>query len=294
MTTSPQRILVATDFSPTSKCALSLATNIARRLEAELHLLYVRQVVDDPGLDKRLFDEVERVLKRGEGNTIERLHRLAQEAVDLPFEVHIERNRSISRAIIEMVGDLGCDLVVMGTHGRAGFKHLLMGSVAEKVMRLSPVPVLTSGESTTSCDDVPKNILVAHDFSEHSIEAVRLAAVWAQLISAKVTLLHAIHPLVYHEIYALDDYSGAVWERIVRRCQDALENIADEYLPGLNHAVAVVENHAVRGITHYASEHRCDLVILATRGLSGLEHAIVGSVAEQVVRLSPVPVLTVR
>jgi len=81
---------------------------------------------------------------------------------------------------------------------------------------------------------------------------------------------------------------------VIRRCQDSLEEAAGDHLSGLSYSTAVVQNHADQGITRYASEHGCDLVVLGTRGLSGLEHAIVGSVAERVVRFSPAPVLTVR
>jgi nucleotide-binding universal stress UspA family protein len=294
MTGLPERILAATDFSPTSECALSLAKSIARRFEAELHLVHVRQVVDDPTLDDALLTEVEHVLRRGEGRTAERLASPDQETVDLRFQGHVRRSGSVALAIVDMVDELGCNLVVTGTHGRTGFKHLIMGSVAEKVMRLSPVPVLSSREDAISCDGLSQNILVAYDFSDHSLEALRWAEAWARPLSAKVTLLHAIQPLVYHEVYALEDFSGAVWQRVIRRCQEALEGLAAEHLHGLEHAVAVVEDHPTNAIVSYATEHRCDLVVVATRGLSGLEHVIVGSVAERVARLSPAPVLSVR
>jgi nucleotide-binding universal stress UspA family protein len=271
-----------------------LATSLARRFQAELHVLHVRRKVDVPNVDKDLLDEVERLLQSGDAKTMEMLDRFSKDVSEVPYQAHIEHRRSVSLAIVDMVTSLDCDLVAMGTHGRRGFKHLIMGSVAERVVRLCNVPVLTACEHVASFDSVPENILVAHDFSNHSLEAVRHAAAWARPVSADVTLLHAIQPLIYHDVYALEDYSGAVWERVIGRCHDALEKIAAEYLPGLRCTTAVVEAHPAQGISRYATEHDCDLVVLATRGLTGLEHAVVGSVAEQVVRQSSVPVLTVR
>lgn len=291
---NPKRILSPIDFSPASSCAAGLATSLARRFEAELHVLHVRRKVDVPNVDKDLLDEVERLLESGDAKTTEVLARFLKDAGDVPCHAHVEHRRSVALAITEIATSLGCDLVVMGTHGRRGFEHLFMGSVAEKVVRLCNVPVLTAREHVGSCSPVPENILVAHDFSDYSLEAVRYAGAWARSFSAGVTLLHAIQPLVYNDVYALDDYSGAVWKRILQRCHEALEKVAVEYLPGLRCSTAVVEAHPVQGITRYAAEHDCDLVVLATRGLSGFEHAVVGSVAELVVRQSSVPVLTVR
>jgi len=290
----PERILVPTDFSDGSDHALTLARSLARRFQAELHLLHVRQIPDDPGLDSDLLDEVERLLKPGDTRAAKLLDQLSGDEGALRCEGHVESRDSVPSAIVEMVGSLGCDLVVMGTHGRRGFKHLLMGSVAEKVMRLSPVPVLTTRESSERHDRAPESILVGLDFSQHSLQAVRSAATWARALRAEVTLLHSIQPLVYHEAYALEDYHGDVWERVIRRCYDSLEEVAGKHLSGLSYSTAVVQSHADQGITRCALEQKCDLVVLATRGLSGLEHAIVGSVAERVVRSSPAPVLTVR
>lgn len=290
----PERILVPTDFSDGSDHALTLARSLARRFDAELHVLHVRQIPDEPSLDRDVLDEIERLLKFGDKRAAELLDQQLGDEGALRCKGHIESRDSVPSAIVEMVGSLGCDLVVMGTHGGRGFKHLLMGSVAEKVMRLSPVPVLTTRESTGPCDRAPESILVAHDFSEHSLQAVRYAATWARSLCAKVTLVHSIQPPVYHEAYALDDYHGDVWERVIRRCNESLEELALVHLGGLSWSTTVVQAHADQGVTRYASEHGCDLVVLGTRGISGLEHAIMGSVAERVVRSSTVPVLTVR
>jgi nucleotide-binding universal stress UspA family protein len=290
----PERILVPTDFSAGSTRALTLARTLGRQFAAELHVLHVRQIPDDPSQGDDLLDEVEKLLRSGDSRTAGLLDQLLQDEDAVRVEAHIERRVSVPSAIVEMVSGLGCDLVVMGTHGRKGLQHLLMGSVAEKVMRLSPVPVLTVRDSTKLCDPEGVRILVAHDFSEHSLEAVRYAADWARSLRAEVTLLHSVQPLIYHEAYALEDYHGNVWERVIRRCHETLEEIARRHLSGVVCTTAVVQAHPDLGITGHASESGCDLVVLATRGLSGLEHAIVGSVAERVVRSSPVPVLTVR
>ncbi len=82
--------------------------------------------------------------------------------------------------------------------------------------------------------------------------------------------------------------------RVVRQCHDALEKVAREHLPDLSCEVAVVEGHVAESIRRYALDHDQDLTVIATRGLSGVAHVVLGSVAERLVRCSEVPVLTVR
>lgn len=140
----------------------------------------------------------------------------------------------------------------------------------------------------------PRKILVAYDSSEASLEAVRCAQDWASAFGAGVVLLHAVEPVVYPTFYTVvavhDDYVKS----LETGCGKALEEAAEEHLSGIETECVVVHDSAARGITKYALDHDCDLVVLATRGLSGIAHVLMGSVAERVVRTADVPVLTVR
>ena len=183
--------------------------------------------------------------------------------------------------------------MIMGTNGRRGLKNLLVGSVAREVVHRSPVPVLTTRAATGRAFP-PKKILVAFDSSEDSLRAVLLAAEWAQLLPAEVTLLHAVEPVTYPSFYAHYTVDGKYLDQISTQCREALAEVAKEHLRAVTHETAVIHARASEGITDFASSHGFDLVVLATRGLSGIAHTLFGSVAERVTQTSEVPVLTVR
>ncbi len=134
-------ILVPTDFSKHSQTALNYAVAFARKFGAQLHLMHILQ-------DLAVFfpDAVSVVPPTDQLNTavqaaLERLvHENHLEAQNVQLVVRVG---SPFHEIAEYARDTGIDLIVMGTHGRGGLMHLLMGSVAEKVVRKAPCPVLT-------------------------------------------------------------------------------------------------------------------------------------------------------
>ena len=140
-----QRILVPTDGSPTANQGLAEACKLARALDAEIRILYV--------IDNRVFqadfsgfgnvESVMQTLREG-GEAI--LASAAEQAARMEAKAHVRLaeavNITVANSILQEVGSWPADLIVMGTHGRQGLSHLLMGSEAETVLRTSPVPVL--------------------------------------------------------------------------------------------------------------------------------------------------------
>jgi nucleotide-binding universal stress UspA family protein len=138
-----ERILVPTDFSDCAGAAADLAAQLAKQLGAAIELV---TVVDTSPLLEAYGD----VDYRNE--RIAYIRGKAREQLDAFARKHfagLERVRQDVRdgntflEILQAARDTGCDLIVLGTHGRTGLAHLLLGSVAEKVVRKSPVPVLT-------------------------------------------------------------------------------------------------------------------------------------------------------
>ncbi len=138
------RILVPTDFSATSDTALGYAITVAKQFGASLHLLHV---VDDPFVGGAFGSEVYitsvpamRVhLVDEAASKLARLLPLCKR-VGARTEVRVGKPADVIREVAE---EHGVDLIVMGTHGRTGIAHLLLGSVAEKIVREAPCPVLT-------------------------------------------------------------------------------------------------------------------------------------------------------
>jgi nucleotide-binding universal stress UspA family protein len=140
------RILVPTDFSPTADAALEYAFVLAERFGASLQLLHVLDdpfvvdgmaadayIAEAPALRTAVLDDARERLR----------HRAApREVLGQPIDTEVLFGHG-ARTIAEYAAERGVDLIVMGTHGRSGFAHLLLGSVAERLVRTAPCPVLT-------------------------------------------------------------------------------------------------------------------------------------------------------
>lgn len=140
------RILVATDFSAASGAALDFAKTLAVRFGASLHLLHV---LEDPYVTGAFAADVyappppglrESWLHSAETTMATLMTEADKTALNATTEVVFG---PIARTIVEQAAQTGADLIVMGTHGRSGFAHLLLGSVAEQVVRTATCPVLT-------------------------------------------------------------------------------------------------------------------------------------------------------
>jgi len=139
----PQRILMATDFSDCSQPALDYAVLLARRFQASVHLLYVAQppTFVAPDALNVIGQILETELAAGRKRMEVALAALGRAGIaDFGGEVVMGY---AADQICERANAGRYDLVVLGTHGRGGFKHLLVGSVAEHVVRRSLIPVVT-------------------------------------------------------------------------------------------------------------------------------------------------------
>lgn len=289
----PTSILVATDFSTTADHAMGFACRLGRTFGAEVHLVHVRILLEGRHQNQDLQRELERLDREHDAQTERALSRHAGPCGGT-VHTHLIRGLSVSESLLETAEHLGCDCIVMGTHGRRGLRHLLLGSVAEEIVRTAPVPVLTVREGADTDERSTRRILVAHDFSERSTAAVATARAWSEAMGSSVTLLHVVEPVVYPEFYAVDVMPDDVMHRIEARSYDAIKKAATEQLGGVDFNLEVVTGKAVDSIVEACDPDWYDLVILGTRGLSGLQHLLLGSVAEGVVRRSHIPVLTVR
>ncbi len=140
-----KRILVPLDGSATAERGLREAIGLARDVKARLHLLHV---IDAFPLMVELsgnasFEELRRGLQHYGSELLENSARLAKEQGVESESVTVDVvRRRVPTTIVQEAGKAGCDLIVMGTHGRRGFSHLVLGSAAEGVIRESPIPVL--------------------------------------------------------------------------------------------------------------------------------------------------------
>lgn len=138
-------ILVATDFSEPSKAALDYGRALARQFGAELHVVHVvEDILMSVGLEGYV-GEVSQLQREAEEQAKNRMRGLLDERdrEELRPKGYVLHNRSVPRGLVEYAQTHAIDLIVMGTLGRTGVRHLALGSVAERVVRSAPCPMLT-------------------------------------------------------------------------------------------------------------------------------------------------------
>ena len=286
---SIDRILWPTDLSQGAEWAFPHAAALADWHDAALHVLHVRE---DDSSGQEDFP-----LSRGAlANAID-----VAGAPSQPFDLDSLDLRQEQRAgdapggaITSYVEEQEVDLVVMGTHGRRGLQRLLIGSVAEEVLRTAPCPVLTvrGGEEQSSAWNV-HNILAPVDFSDASMQAVKHTKELALTYGAQITLLHAIEEVMYPSAYGLEmaDVPGP---EVIDRVENSLAELAREEI-GYEHVVVdSTVGYAPSTILDYTEANDVDLIVISTHGRSGLERLLLGSVTERVVRRASVPVFVVK
>jgi nucleotide-binding universal stress UspA family protein len=186
------------------------------------------------------------------------------------------------------------DLVVMGTHGQGGLKHAFLGSVAERTLRTVDCPVLAVKEDPAKAEEPITRILLAVDFSIHSDRAIEVAAGLGKRLGATVDVIHALDLPLDHIPYA-SPFGVELEQEIQASANERLESVREH----LEKSQLPVTLHYSRGrpsvvIAETAEEIGCQLIVMGTRGNSGLSHVLLGSVAERTLRTSPCSVLAVK
>lgn len=289
-----QRILLATDFSAGAEWRMAYAYSFARRTGAELHVLYADVLHGDASTSTAgPFDSHE--------GALENLRQLASRTVaDSNAEVrfHVERNISAAPAILDYSDDHDVDLIVMGTHGRRGVRRLVLGSVAEEVLRIAKCPILTirSREDAPPPDLKISSILVPVDFSDHARSALAHASEIARLFEARLDLLHVVEETLHPAFYGLTvqsvyDVDPDIEQKAVKHMKEMLNRIGQ---PAAGADFEARPGSAAREIVDYAAERDAGVIVMGTHGLTGLDHFLMGSTTERVLRRSSRPVFTVK
>lgn len=277
-----KKILFPTDFSDAARGALAHALHLTRQHEAELFVLNVlapaRNEHEVPGTDEMLA----------------RLRAEAPDLADLPVHPAVREASSEAGGILAYAADHGIDLIVMGTHGRRGIDRLLMGSVAEEVVRRAECPVFTvrhGGERIGQ--DIHRRILVPIDFSEYGEPALVYAQELATFYGAHLDLLHVVEEDGFRLLYGTKPRAAAASE-VRAHNRAVLEDFVRREKVTVPHAVHAIIGNPNLDIVDYARLHDIDLIVIATHGRTGLQRLQLGSVAEKVVRHAPCPVFTVK
>ena len=295
-----QKILFPTDFSPCAGQALRHALYLAGKYQAELHMLYAIVLhSEDPHDPSHHFQDIDKIFAKLKEKAREQMVSTLSAFDDREIRVRQLQLRGISPApvILDYAQGEDMDLIVMGTHGRRGLGHLFLGSVAEKVVRHAPCPVLTirGVEGPKPVENIER-ILVPMDFSEHSKKALRYAVNIAKSYEARLQLLHVVeenmNPFIYLSgTVPLIEVRPDIKEKSREALQKYLKEIDEPEVPADIH---VTMGHAASDVVSFAEKKASDLIVISTHGLTGIDHLLMGSVTEKVVRMAPCPVFTVK
>lgn len=289
-----RRVLVATDFSETSEGALRWGADIARAHDAELLLLHGLRL---PSLATPYVPIPPEIDLELEQKANERLAELTTQLAEAGLKVTSEiRHDEPASAIRDATLQWKADLVVIGTRGLSGLEHLLLGSVAERVITVSPSPVLSVHHDDYDRHRPLRKILVPTDFSD---EARRSAEVALELIGSRtkgeLILVHAYHIPVEYSAYGSLPTTWDFLSDMSSAARAELEKWAAQLsASGWKVTTAVEEGTPASVIQRLAQERDVDLVAMGTHGRGGLGGFLLGSIARRVVQHAPCPVLTVR
>ena len=300
-----QSLLVPLDGSEFSERTLPLARGLARATGASLHLAHVH--VSHPpdhflsntqfhfeGLDMEEYEERHRAQEEAYLNRV--LERVREDGTRVDGALLEGR---VAEKIGDHAEDVGADMILITTHGHTGVSRMWLGSVADALVRSTHLPLLVihpaQGEHLPAEVLSFNNILVPLDGSDLATAILGPAKDIASATDAQITLAHVISStaIVGSRLFPLlpDDITPAM-RKAVEYLDDQAEALRDE---GFAVETRVVEHEIpAKAICWMAEEAGADLIAIATHGYGGVKRAFLGSVADKVLRGSPLPLLVQR
>jgi nucleotide-binding universal stress UspA family protein len=292
-------ILVALDFSAAAMRALASAVWLTQQFRAAVHLIHVHALDEGflaPGAGHLLLQSAE-AIEHLNAQLTGVHHKFVP--TFYPENCHVRTGRPYEE-IINLAREIDADLIVLSTRGQSGLKRLLLGSTAERVVRGAPCavlvarkhkPILSAGREGMAI----RTILVPADFSTCSLAGTEYAAFLAKNLKATLRLIHVTYP---YADYVITDRAGARLASLVEADQEAARQEMDalkqiDFLRDVSVQTEIRPGHAVEEICNAAAQPEVDLVVISTHGRTGFSHALIGSVAEHVVRYAERPVLVV-
>ncbi|MBK7938030.1 MAG: universal stress protein [Lewinellaceae bacterium] len=278
-----KKILVPVDFSPNSKNALRIAAAIANTNKASLELLHTNVAAayaiplsefvsaSDYAEDQE-YDETAAGM----------LERLKQEVLNDPANAGLTvETRVVEGFLFSCIRNVAeedsVDLVVMGTKGASGVSEFLVGSNTEKVIRMAPCPVLAVPESTQ--DFKLKTVLLPSTLKDDQNGIFRLVAEWQKLFGFNVKVLYLNNPSGFPT-------DGSAEAR-KNRMAEAAGLVKTEVIVSMG---SFFEDSTILSV---ADQYDVDLIAMATHQRHGLSHMLFGSITEDTVNHSDIPVLAV-
>lgn len=280
-----RRILYATDFSRASERALPILSTVARHYKSQVYLAHIWSPEPHPIPDSN-FNLLDKGEEKARLNMADLLH--APELQDLSLAVELEGGSPVER-IANYVKKHSIDLVVLGTHGRRGFIHTLLGSVAEELLRNLRCTVLTVGPNLNSRFIMAKainTILFPTNLSPESKAAFPYLASLAAEFSSEIVILHVV---------PAESGNNPNTQRVAERMREQMQETFGPQLSSKCKPHFVVEfGNVAKRILSAADYYKSDLIGMGVREGNELVAHLRSTAAYRVVIDAECPVLTVR
>lgn len=295
------KLLIPLDGSKTAEKVLPFARILAATLKLPIELLEVVDIAAATAhiaADKARY--LDKIITEGEIASREHLAEIAVTFAGLQVTCKVMRGRPADLIIERAEADKGT-LIAMATHGRSGINRWMMGSVAEKVLRGTRVPlflVRAGDEPSAGRTFAIKSILVPLDGSELAESALLTVSEVANKLDVEIILCRA-YELAATAYYGSEDYLPK-YDEMLRELKAEVEDYLTRKAQGLKFtglakvSWVALEGSAAEEIVRYANAHPDVLVAMCTHGRSGVSRWTLGSVTEKVVRHSDEPVLVLH
>ena len=283
-------ILAPLEGSPESNVALAVARAIARPAGGSIWLLRVAR-------ESALPDHHEPTHEAAFS-----LERIAAELAGGGLEVHpVTREGDAAQEILHLSNEISADVIVMRTHGKAGLERAVFGSVTEEVLKKSRLPLVLVRSGGRRVSSIRK-LLVPVDGSPGGLVALRSALALARTTSATLAVVQVVVPIPMLSYAAPYDYAGAAfydstWDDDALAAAKTYVDAVSERARGFGVSAtgeARIAPDVGDAIVDAADKSRTDLIVMSTHALTGPARAVLGSVADAVVRSARCPVLLVK
>lgn len=275
-----KNILVPVDFSQSSENALRVAAKLAKKNNAKILSLHVVELAESLfGTGQFNVDNEEIVffMKLAKKKFQEFLDKDFLKGVDIDHDIEVG---STTFAINDIVEKNNIDLIVMGSQGVSGLEEVMIGSNTEKVVRHSEIPVLVVKKDIKDFDF--KKVLFATNFDLKNVKDYNKAKEFADSFGAQMKL-------VYINMPGNQFYSSSEIKDHMRKFLNEVE------IPLNNENVKIYNDYSIQeGVLNASRFEKFDLIAMPTHGRKGLSHFFNGSIGEDVVNHSDIPVITFK
>jgi nucleotide-binding universal stress UspA family protein len=300
-----RRIMVPVDGSTFAEHALPYAAHVARLFAAKLELSLVHVNYEPATADlslRQAIHEWERDHRHREAEYLRRVATRLSGEIGRDVEP-VMLSGDVVPALEQEIGRRGVDLVVMTTHGRAGFERAWLGSVADSLVRHIDVPVLLIRAADENAPVGPdegtspfRSVVVALDGSERAERAIQPALSLVRADEGRMTLVRIIAPRVAATSPFIPHAVQLTRIEIAERTREAQAyidaKVEELRLRGVDaRGAVIVDYHPAHALLRYAEQCAADLIALGTHGRGPVARLVLGSVSDKVVRAAEVPVL---